>query len=195
MKNTFSIAIIVVAFGLVSCWRTPTAPPMNRMGSDVLWDRQFTMTTVIPAVTKKSQTMATALPKCVDDLDAMVGEFRDFMRQVETGKIKTRENPKGGLWQSVLKEDSCYFLALYPGETAPVDQFEKRQNPAPYTRIWSFWFHGSGRLKVVRTLNWGSRFDNAGRLQDFWFSTAEGTHELEVEQDGTVKVQFRRHQR
>ena len=180
---------VVLGWGVVGC--LGIFYPSNRLASEVLWDRPFVQDTVLPAVAEASDRRA--LSGCLRQFDFQIGEFYDFMRVVAAGTIPVTENPQGGLWQSVFARDGVRYSAFYPSKRAPVNQFDKRLDRDPYTLVWEFLFHPNGRLRIVRTLDWGFRFDEAGKLRSFWYSTFAGEHFLVVGEDGTVKSDFFEH--
>ena len=191
MKKRLALSVIAVVVGWGSAGCRGILFPSNRMASDVLWDRPFIEDTVLPAVTEAKARRT--LGGCLRQFEFQVAEFYDFMRLVVAGTIPVTENPKGGPWQSVLAKDGARYSAFYPGQRAPVNQFDKRLDRDPYALVWEFSFHSNGWLRIVRTLDWGFRFDEAGKLRSFWFSTIEGEHFLVVAEDGAVKSDFFEH--
>ena len=160
----------------------------SRLATKELWNRPFARDTVLPTVSDAKARRA--LDGCLRQLNFQFIEFEDFMRLVGNGTIPVAENPKGGLWQSRLAKGGYVYLATYPGKRAPVRQFEKRIDQDPYLLMWSFVLHPNGRLQAVETLDWGLRFDEAGKLHSFWYTTVAGEHFLVVEAAGGVKTDF-----
>jgi len=185
------LTYVLAVFGLTGCWIIETAPAGKRVASDVLMDRQFMTDTVLPAV--KDEAVQRAFRESLGKLDRQIAEFQDFMRQVETGKIKVTKGYMG-LWQSVFKQNSCSFRAHYRDKTAPVTDFTKRETRSSNKLIWTFWFHANGHLKVVMTPDCGFNFDETGKMTVYWFSSVRGKHELYIQPDGAVMSRFYAHQ-
>lgn len=191
MKKRIALIVIAAVAGWGGAGCRGLFFPSNRMASEVLWDRPFVLDTVLPAVSEVKARRA--LGGSLQQFDFQLAEFYDFMRLVAAGTIAVTEDPKGGLWQSVLARDGCRYSAFYPGKRAPVNLFDKRLDRDPCILVWEFAFHPNGRLRIVRTLDWGFRFDEAGKLRSFWFSTIAGEHFLVVGEDGAVRVDFFAH--
>jgi len=184
MKKLLFLSLLIIL--LAGCRKT--VPTMRRTSSGVLFDKSYMEKIFVPSV--KDKEISSALQGQLKELDKWISEFRMFMAKVESGNIKVVENPKGGLWQSVLRREGYYFMAYYPGNIAPVSQFNKRRNQDPHTLIYSLWFHPNGHLKWARTRKEGLVFDDTGKIRSFWFETPKGTQEVSVGQDGNLRTRF-----
>ncbi|MEI2724773.1 MAG: hypothetical protein V9H26_14890 [Verrucomicrobiota bacterium] len=161
MKNILLlISLVVVAVGC-----SPQAPTMKRVVSYDLIDEHYLKEVFVPSFA--DQTSKSALSNSVIQLDARLPEFRDFLHQVEAGKIAVTKNMKGG-WQSYVVTDEVSMLAGYSSRLGLVSQFDKRKNQDPYPLIYGSKFlrmaisHGRLPLRMVFSLMSTGRFRDIG---------------------------------
>lgn len=161
MKNILLlISLVVVAVGC-----SPQAPTMKRVVSYDLIDEHYLKEVFVPSFA--DQTSKSALSNSVIQLDAHLAEFRDFMHQVEAGKIAVTENIKGG-WQSSVVTDEVSMLAGYSSRLGLVSQFDKRKNQDPYPLIYGFQISTNGYISWATTVEDGFQFDEHGKVQRYW---------------------------
>ena len=162
MKNIlFLICLVGVAVGCSS----PKASTMKRVVSYDLIDVHYLKNVFVPSYA--DQSSKSALSNSVIQLDANLAEFRDFMHQVEAGKIQVTQG-SGGNWQSYLKKDDGWFIVGYTGREGLVVDFQKHKNQHPYRLVYGFQISTNGYLKWARTIEDGFQFDEQGRVQNYW---------------------------
>lgn len=162
MKNILLfICLVEVAAGC----SPPKAPTMKRVVSYDLIDEHYLKDVFVPAYT--DQNSKSALSNSVIQFDAHLAEFRDFMHQVETGKIHVTQGFKGN-WQSYIKEDGAWIVAGYTGREGLVVDFQKHKNQDPFPLIYGFQISTNGYLKWATTIEDGFQFDERGRVQNYW---------------------------
>jgi hypothetical protein len=162
MKTVFFLMILVAA--VVGC-SPPKAPAMKRVPDYEQIDERYLKDVFVPYY--GGPHSRSELSNSVNRLEEHLAEFRAFMHQVEVGKIPVARGIKGN-WQSFIRQDEAWTAAGYSGPLGLVLDFQKHQNQKPYPLIYGFRFSTNGYLKWADTLEDGFRFDEHGKVQEYW---------------------------
>lgn len=162
MKNTiYLICLVGIAVGC----SPPKAPTMKRVASYDLIDERYLKEVFVPSYA--GQVSKSALSSSVIQLDAHLAECRDFMRQVETGKIPVTQGFKLN-WESLIIKDGALIYADYSGREGLVMDFQKHKNQGPFLLIYEFRISTNGYIQWATTIEDGFQFDEHGRVQNYW---------------------------
>lgn len=162
MKN---ILLLIFLVGVVVGCGPPKGPVMKRVVNYKLIDEHYLKDVFVPSY--GDQGSRSALSNSVVGLYAHLDEFRDFMHQVEAGKIPVTQGFKGN-WQSYIKEDGAWIAASYTGREGLVVDFQKHKNQDPFPLIYGFQISNSGYLKWATTIEDGFQFDEDGKVRRYW---------------------------
>ena len=143
----------------------PKAPTMKRVLNYELIDEHYLKDVFIP--TYDDPSSKSALSNSVSELEAHLIEFRDFMHQVEDGKIPVTQGFKGN-WQSYINKDGVWIVAEYSGRDGVVSDFQKHKNLDPFPLIYGFRFSTNGYLLWADTIDDGFEFDEHGMVHKYW---------------------------
>jgi hypothetical protein len=162
MKTLMLLFILIGA--IVGC-SPPKAPVMKRVPNYEQIDKHYLKNVFVPAYSGPSSKLE--LSNSLSQLEGHLAEFRDFMRQVEVGKIQVAENMQGG-WQSYLKKDDCWIFVGYSGRLGTAVDFQKHKNQYPFSLVYGLQIATNGHLKWATTIEDGFRFDEGGKVQGYW---------------------------
>jgi hypothetical protein len=138
---------------------------MKRVVSYELIDERYLKEMFVPSY--RPQSCQSLLSNSVIQLDANLKEFRDFMRQVEAGKIPVTQGLKGD-WQSFIRKDGAWLSATYSGREGLVFDFQKHADQNPYSLISGLHFSTSGFISWAAMGEDGFGFDEHGKVQSYW---------------------------
>ena len=160
MKNILLLICLVgVAIGC-----SPKAPTMKRVASYDLIDERYLKDVFVPSYGNPSSQ--ADISNSVSLLEAYLNECRDFMRQVEAGKIPVTQGLKGD-WRSIVSKDGACLSATYTGRDGLVFDFQKHGDQNPYPLIYGLHFHSSGFISWAVTSEDGFEFDEHGKVQKY----------------------------
>jgi hypothetical protein len=152
------IVLIVVAVGC-----SPKAPATKRVPSYDQIDEHYLKDVFIPNYSGSKLQLSNS----VSQLEAHWAEFRDFMQQVEVGKIPVTQGFKGN-WQSFIRRDGAWIAAGYSDRLGVVEDFQKHKDQDPFPLIYSFRFTTNGYLTYADTMDDLFKFDEHGKVVEYW---------------------------
>ena len=140
MKNIL-LLVLVVGFTAGCIPPGEKAPAMKRVVNYEMIDEHYLKDVFVPSYA--DQRSKAALSNSVIQLDAHLAEFRDFMHQVEAGKIPVTQGFKQN-WQSYITRDGAWIFAGYTGREGLVVEFQKHKNQDPFPLIYGFQISTNG---------------------------------------------------
>jgi len=164
MKTILSLAVLVVS--VVGCGLVfpPKAPAMKRVVNYELIDEHYLKEVFIPAY--EDQGSKLALSNSVSQLDINLDEFRDFMHQVETGKIPVTQGMKGD-WASFTETKDDWISASFYSRDGVVTDFQKHKKPDPHPMIYAFRISTNGYIYLAESRDYQFKFDEHGKVQHY----------------------------
>jgi hypothetical protein len=162
MKN---IIFLICLVGVTVGCSPAKAPAMKRVVSYDLIDEHYLKDVFVPSYA--DQSSKSALSNSVIQLDAHLTEFRNFMHQVEDGKIPVTQGFKLD-WQSFIIKEGALIRAEYSGREGLVIDFQKCKNQDPFPMIYGFRISTNGCILWATTIEDGFQFDEHGRVQNYW---------------------------
>jgi hypothetical protein len=161
MNPILLLTIIIMAGVGVGC--TPKAPTVKRVPSYDQIDERYLKDIFAPNYGGSRLLFSNS----VSHLEQHWAEFKEFMNQVETGKIPVTQGFKGE-WHSVIRRGPVWMAADYSGRLGMVADFQQRNDEQPHPLIYSFRFSAEGRLTWAETMDDLFEFDANGRVVGYW---------------------------
>jgi hypothetical protein len=169
MKAILPLAILVVSVAGCNLFFPPKAPAMKRVVNYELIDEHYLKDVFVPNYTGSKLQLSNS----VSQLEIHLDEFRDFMRQVETGKIPVTQGMKGD-WASFTETKDYWISATYWGRDGLVIDFQKHKKPDPYPMIYAFRISTNGYIffaeSFAESMHYQFEFDEHGKVQRYWHS-------------------------
>jgi hypothetical protein len=162
LERMKTILVLIILVGVaVGC--SPRAPVMKRVSSYDQIDEHYLKDVFAPNYTGSKLQLSNS----VSQLEIHWAEFRDFMHQVEVGKIPVTQGFKGN-WQSFVRQDGAWTAAGYYERLGVVVDFQKHKDQNPYPLIYSFRFSTNGTLTWADTMDDLFKFDEHGKVIEYW---------------------------
>lgn len=165
MKTILPLAVLVVSVVGCSLFFPPKAPAMKRVVNYELIDEHYLKEVFIPSY--EDQGSKSELSNSVSQLEIHLDEFRDFMHQVEAGKIPVTQGMKGD-WGSFTETKDAWISADYYGRDGVVTDFQKHRKPDPFPMIYAFRISTNGYIYLAESTNYQFKFDEQGKVQSYW---------------------------
>jgi len=159
------IMLLSVLAGMAVGCAPPKAPAMKRLLNDEPIDMHYLKDVFVPSYGDQSSRLA--LSNSVIQLEEHLAEFRAFMHQVEIGRIPVIQNRKG-MWVSHIEQKDAWIAAVYSDRLGPVVDFQKHKNQDPFPLIYAFQLSTNGYVILASTMDDGFKFDERGRVQEYW---------------------------
>jgi hypothetical protein len=155
------VLLFLIVLTVVGCG-PPTAPAIKRVPNYEVIDERYLTNFIVANYGSSSFQLTNSLPQLEENL----AEFRDFMREVEEGKIRVVQGFKGN-WMSSRATNDYLVFAGYNARLGLVAQFDKRTNRDPYPLVYGFWFSTNGCLVWAKTKEDLFKFDEHGKVLEY----------------------------